>query len=191
MSGPKPRRDGPRRAHGEPLRIRRVDELDAWAVPMPTIDPAVVLRSARALDAYGPDFTYGHYARVRRLTTVAGMVGGAGALAGLTRIRPVRELLGRLRPSGEGPSEAEREAGWFDVTFVGEGGGRSVVTRVAGDEPGYAATSVMLGETALSLAFDDLPETAGVITTAEAFEGGALQDRLQDEGMSFEVVEQT
>lgn len=190
MSGPKPRRDGPRRAHGEPLRIRRVDELDAWAVPMPTIDPAVVLRSARALEAYGPDFTYGHYARVKRLATVAGMVGGVGALAGLTRIPPVRDLLGRLRPSGEGPSEAEREAGWFEVTFLGEGGGQSVVTRVAGGEPGYAETSVMLGETALSLAFDDLPETAGVITTAEAFEGGALQRRLQDQGMTFEVVEQ-
>ena len=36
-------------------------------VPFPTIDPQTVLRSARALDRYGPDFTYSHYLVVKRL----------------------------------------------------------------------------------------------------------------------------
>ena len=192
IGGPKPRRSGPRRAHGESLRIRRVPELDAWGVPLPTIDPAVVLRSARALDAYGPDFTYGHYAHVKRLPTVAATVGGVGALAGLARLGPTRELLRRLRPAGEGPTEAQRAAGWFQVTFLGEAGDHRVTTRVSGREPGYTETAVMLGETALSLALDDdLPDTAGVITTAEAFEGGALQRRLEEQGMRFEVLSTT
>lgn len=178
-----------RRARGAPLRVRRVDRIGAWAVPLPTIDPAVVLRSARALEAYGPDFTYGHWAHVKRLATVAGMLGGAGALFGLARLRPTRELLLKVRQPGDGPSEAAREAGWFQVTFVGRGGGTEVVTRVSGGDPGYDETATMLGETALSLAHDDLPETAGVVTTAEAFEGGALQHRLQDQGIRFEVLE--
>ena len=181
---------GRRRARGLPLRIQRVDELDAWGVPLPTIDPAVVLRSARALDAYGPDFRYGHYAHVAQATTVAGMVGGAGLLAGLAKIGPTRDLLLRLRQSGEGPSEAQRASGWFQCTFVGEADGQHVTTQVSGGDPGYTETAVMLGETALSLAQDDdLPDVAGVLTTAQAFEGGALQRRLEDQGMRFEVLD--
>ena len=33
----------------------------AGSLPMPTIDPQVVKRSAARLERYGPDFTYGHY----------------------------------------------------------------------------------------------------------------------------------
>ena len=191
VAGPRPATSGGRRARSLPVRIQRVDELGAWGVPLPTIDPAVVLRSARALDAYGPDFRYGHYAHVKRLPTVAGMVGGAGLLMGLARIGPTRDLLLRLRSSGDGPSPEQREAGWFQCTFLGESAdGQRVTTRVAGGDPGYTETAVMLGETALSLAQDDdLPDVAGVLTTAQAFEGGALQRRLQDQGMVFEVVE--
>lgn len=190
LRGPRPRRDRGRRAVAEPLRVRRVAELDAWAVPLPVIDPAVVLRSARSLPAYGPHFRYGHYARVSHLGTVAGMVGGAGLLAGAARVGPVRRFLGGLRPSGEGPSEEERARSWFEVTFLGEGGGTQVVTRVAGGDPGYDETARMLGEATLSMSLDDdLPEVAGVVTPATAFEGGALQRRLQDQGMRFEVVD--
>jgi len=46
----------------------------------------------------------------------------------------------------------------------------------------------MLGETALCLAGDDLPETAGQVTTAVAM-GPALRRRLERAGISFEVVE--
>lgn len=189
VRGAKPRRAGARRARGQPLRVQRVPELDAWGVPLPTIDPAVVLRSARALPAYGPAFTYGHYAQVRQPLMVAAMVGGAGLAAGLARLQPTRDLLLKARPPGTGPTEAQRGAGWFQVTFLGEADGHRVTTRVTGGDPGYTETAKMLGETALSLAFDDLPDVAGVVTTAEAFEGGALQARLQDHGIRFEVVD--
>ena len=50
-----------------------------WSPP-PLIDPLIVLRSARALDRYGPDFRYAHYVVVKRLPTLAVLGAGAGAL---------------------------------------------------------------------------------------------------------------
>jgi short subunit dehydrogenase-like uncharacterized protein len=70
---------------------------------------------------------------------------------------------------------------------VGEGGGKRVVTRVSGGDPGYDETAKMLGESALCLAFDELPETAGQVTTATAM-GDALIDRLRKAGIGFEVI---
>ncbi|MFP5389546.1 MAG: saccharopine dehydrogenase, partial [Thermoleophilia bacterium] len=85
-------------------------------------------------------------------------------------------------------SEERRAKSWFKVRFVGEGGGRRVVTEVAGGDPGYGETSKMLAESGLCLAFDELPETAGQVTTAAAM-GEALQSRLQAAGIGFQVVE--
>jgi short subunit dehydrogenase-like uncharacterized protein len=163
-------------------------ELGYWAVPMPTIDPQVIARSARALDRYGPDFTYGHYAGVKRLPVAVGGVTGVASLFAAAQVPPVRKLLlGRLSP-GDGPSQAEREKGWFKVRFVGEGGGKRVLTMVAGGDPGYTETAKMLAESALCLAQDDLPQTAGQVTTAVAM-GDALIARLQRAGIAFEVLE--
>ena len=74
------------------------------------------------------------------------------------------------------------------MRFVGSGGGDEVVCRVAGGDPGYTETSKMLAESALCLAFDDLPEVAGQTTTAIAM-GDALTARLASRGLAFEVVE--
>ena len=41
-------------------------------------------------------------------------------------------------------------------------------TRVSGGDPGYTETSMMLAESALCLALDDNPPTAGQVTTAQA-----------------------
>jgi short subunit dehydrogenase-like uncharacterized protein len=163
-------------------------ELGYWAVPMPTIDPQVIARSARALDRYGPDFTYGHYAGVKRLPVAVGGVTGVASLFAAAQVPPVRKLLlGRLSP-GDGPSQAEREKGWFKIRFVGEGGGKRVLTMVSGGDPGYTETAKMLAESALCLAQDDLPQTAGQVTTAVAM-GDALIARLQRAGIAFEVLE--
>src|SRR5699024_1739709 len=45
-----------------------------WALPLPTIDPQIVKRSARANPAYGDDFTYEHYAWFQRLAMMAATV---------------------------------------------------------------------------------------------------------------------
>ena len=86
-------------------------ELGYWAVPMPTIDPQVIARSARALDRYGPDFTYGHYAGVKRLPVAVGGVAGVASLFAAAQVPPVRKLLlGRLSP-GDGPSRGRAREG--------------------------------------------------------------------------------
>ena len=63
-----------------------------------------------------------------------------------------------------------------------------MVTEVTGGDPGYGETSRMLAESALSLAFDDLPEGGGVLTPAQVI-GNALIERLQKIGIRFVVVE--
>ena len=55
------------------------------------------------------------------------------------------------------------------------------MTEVAGGDPGYGETAKMLAESALCLAHDDLPPTAGQVTTAVAM-GDALIERLQRAG---------
>lgn len=179
-----------RQAGPLPRRVHRVPELDTWAVPLPTIDPAIVLRSARALPGYGTAFRYGHYARVRRLPTLVAGVGAVGVGAAMASFGPTRSLLERVLPkAGEGPDEETRARSRFDVTFLGRGAdGSEVVTRVAGGDPGYDETARMLGEAALSLAFDDGPDDAGILTPAVGL-GAPYHDRLLDVGLRFEVLQ--
>ncbi len=177
-----------RKVHSAPGRVRRLRELGGWAVPLPTIDGPVVLRSAAALDRYGPDFTYGHNLIAKHLSSVGVLGAGVGTGFALAQLPPTRKLLLKLKAPGEGPGEAKREQSWFKVVFVGEGGGKCVVTEVKGGDPGYSETSKMLAESGLCLAFDELPATAGQVTTAVAM-GDALLERLQKAGISFEVVE--
>ncbi len=176
-----------RKARGIKGRPHREPAVNAWAVPFPTIDPQIVVRSARALERYGPDFSYGHYVAVKRLPFALGGIAGAGALMGAAQIPPLRRQLEKLKSSGDGPSPEERAKAWFAVTFVGEGGGQKVTCKVSGGDPGYGETAKMLAESALCLAFDKLPETAGQVTTAQAM-GGPLTARLEAAGISFAVV---
>lgn len=177
-----------RRVRSAPARVRRDPALGGWTASFPTIDGPIVRRSAAALDRYGPDFSYGHNIVVRRLYALAGGAVGVGAAALLAPLPPTRKLMLRFKSPGEGPSEAVRAQSWFKVTFVGEGGGERVVTEVSGGDPGYDETAKMLAQSALCLAFDELPEAAGQVTTAQAM-GDALLARLQDEGIQFRVVE--
>ena len=159
-----------------------------WVVPMPTIDPLIVAESARQLPRYGPDFTYSHFMATDGAVATVATLGGIGALFAAAQIPPVRRVLARLRPPGSGPTPEQRGKAWFRVRFVGEGGGRTITTEVAGGDPGYSETSKMISEAALCLATDDLPETAGQVTTASAM-GPALRSRLQAAGITFSVLD--
>jgi len=162
--------------------------VDAWAIPFPTIDPQIVTRSARALDRYGPDFAYGHFVAIKHLPVAAAGVAGAGAALALAQLPPTRQLLECVvKAAGEGPTPQQRERSWFNVRFTGNGGDRRVVCEVAGGDPGYTETAKMLAETALCLAHDELPATAGQVTTAAAM-GPVLRARLQGAGIRFDVV---
>jgi saccharopine dehydrogenase (NAD+, L-glutamate forming) len=177
-----------RKVHGAGNRIRRDSALGGWIVPMPTVDPQIVLRSARALERYGPDFTYGHYAVVKSTVTLAAAGGGLAGLFALSQLPPTRKLLLKAIPQGDGPSPEMRAKSWFNVRFVGEGGGQHVTTEVSGGDPGYDETAKMLAEAGLCLALDELPQTAGQVTTAQAM-GDALLERLQRAGIEFRVVD--
>jgi len=90
---------------------------------------------------------------------------------------------------GEGPTKAEREAGFFDIVFVGIApDGRKVKVSVQGDkDPGYGSTSKMLAESAICLV-KDAPDVPGGVWTPGAAMGRKLIDRLQaNAGLTFQV----
>ncbi len=106
---------------------------------------------------------------------------------------PTRRLMQRhfLPAPGEGPSASQREAGNFDIRFIGLAeDGQRLDARVTGDrDPGYGATARMLAECALSLARDEVRDgvVGGSWTPASCF-GTALIERLQAEaGMRFSI----
>ena len=53
-----------------------------WSVPFPSIDVETVVRSARALQRYGPDFTYAHSLVMPNLPIAAGLIAGAPVVLG-------------------------------------------------------------------------------------------------------------
>lgn len=172
------------RGGGRPGRAAGVR---GYGVPLPTIDPQIVLRSARALDVYGPDFRYEHFAHFHtaRMAVAAGL--GLGVVVLGAQLAPTRKLLLRAQSAGEGPSQERRASSWFRLSLVGEGGGQQVETEVSGGDPGYDETAKMLAEAAMCLAFDDVPQVGGQLTTATAM-GRPLIDRLIAAGMNFRVL---
>jgi short subunit dehydrogenase-like uncharacterized protein len=174
------------------------DELGEWLGPfvMASINTRVVRRSNALQDwAYGRRFRYreamamGSGLAGRAKATA--LVGGVGALMGGLSLPPTRAVLDRVLPKpGEGPGAEARAKGFFKIdihtrTVTGE---RYVCRVAAQGDPGYAATAVMLGESALCLAEDTgkLPDRAGVLTPATALDG-ALVDRLRAAGHTYEV----
>lgn len=87
---------------------------------------------------------------------------------------------------GEGPSKEERDAGHFDLLFIGlmEDGERCEAVVTGDRDPGYGATSKMLAESALCLVRD--VQGAGGVWTPGALMGTTLRKRLvAHAGMTF------
>ena len=179
---PRPEVRRSRAVAGKPHRDKL---LGYWLLPLPTIDPAIVARSGAALLEYGPDFTYSHYAGTKTLRYAVGGAVGVGTIGLAAQVPPLRNfLLSRIK-RGEGPDDTRRERSRFTVDFVAETDGRTVHTRVSGGDA-YELSAIACAEGALSLAFDDNPETAGCVTTAQAM-GDNLTARLVAAGIRFEV----
>ncbi|MBX3480967.1 MAG: saccharopine dehydrogenase NADP-binding domain-containing protein [Caulobacter sp.] len=88
---------------------------------------------------------------------------------------------------GEGPSKAQREAGFYDLLFIGlDKDGRQVRGSVHGDrDPGYGSTSKIIAETAICLVQDAADVPGGVWVPGAAL-GQKLVDRLQaNAGLTF------
>jgi len=178
--------------------VQRDDELGMWVGPfvMGSINTRVVRRSSALQDwAYGPRFRYrevmGFGSGALAPLKAGAMAGGVGALAVGLAFGPARTVLDRVLPSpGQGPGASSRERGFFRIEIHARtSSGVRYVCRVAAQgDPGYKATSVMLGESALCLALDTdrLPPRAGVLTPATAM-GDVLVERLRAAGQTFDV----
>lgn len=179
------------------LKPLRDDRLGGWLAPfvMGSVNTRVVRRSnALQGHAYGSGLRYRELMLTGGgpvgLAKAGGLAGGiAGVFAGLAT-PGTRQVLDRVLPDpGEGPGEEARERGFFniDIHTTTSGGSRLRCEIRAPGDPGYKATAVMLGESALCLALDHLPHAAGVLTPATAM-GRPLADRLRAAGHSYEVV---
>ena len=120
------------------------------------------------------------------------MAAGVGAaVTGLGRYfdKVPKGLLDRIMPKpGTGPSEQTRERGFYKIeTYTTTTtGARYRATMSQKGDPGYKATSVLLGESGLALALDrdKLSDLRGVLTPAAAM-GDALLARFPAAGVSL------
>lgn len=156
-----------------------------------------VVRRSTALRGheYGRGFRYRETMAVGSsplsLVPAAALTAGMGALVAALAFGPTRALLDKALPKpGQGPGERAREAGHFavDIYTTTSTGARYVARVAAQGDPGYAATAVMLGQSALALALDRdrLPEAAGVLTPSTGI-GAPLADRLRASGFTLEA----
>lgn len=174
--------EGPRQPSGHKPMID--EALGLWVAPfiMAAINTRNVHRSNFLLQhAYGADFVYDEM-----LITGAGEKGEAFAHA----VASDQSLGAEGGPKpGEGPSRAEREAGYYDVLFLGQAPtGETLRVAVRGDrDPGYGSTSRMIVEAAVCL-LQDAKDSAGGIWTPASAMGMPLVERLRNNaGISFAV----
>ena len=174
--------EGPRQPSGNKPMVDEV--LGLWVAPsvMAAINTRNVHRSNFLLGhRWGQDFVYDEM-----LVTGAGEKGEAFAHA----VAADKSLGGEGGPKpGEGPSREEREAGFYDVLFIGSNAkGDTLRVGVKGDrDPGYGSTSKMITEAAVCL-LQDATDTAGGIWTPASAMGARLRERLQkNAGLTFSV----
>jgi short subunit dehydrogenase-like uncharacterized protein len=174
--------DGPRQPSGNKPMFDEV--LGLWVAPfvMAAINTRNVHRSNFLLNhAWGRDFVYDEM-----LVTGPGEKGEAIANA----VAADKSMGGDGGPKpGEGPSREEREAGFYDVLFIGSNAsGDTLRVGVKGDrDPGYGSTSKMISEAAVCLLEDAAHPAGGIWTPASAM-GARLTARLQkNAGLTFAV----
>ncbi|WP_067974612.1 saccharopine dehydrogenase family protein [Mycolicibacter icosiumassiliensis] len=177
-------------------------ELDGiWTAgfAMAPVNTRIVRRSNGLLDwAYGRRFRYSEHMSVgssAAAPALSGLATGMGkatfAVGGnLLRLVPAGWLERVLPKPGTGPSRSRRENGYYRIeTYTTtSSGARYRADMAQRGDPGYQATSVLLGECALALALDRdaLPDRYGVLTPAAAM-GDVLLTRLPAAGVTLEV----
>ncbi|WP_426764332.1 saccharopine dehydrogenase family protein [Pseudarthrobacter sp. 1G09] len=170
-----------------------------WTAPfiMAPFNTRIVRRS-NALQgwAYGRSLQYGEVMGVAPgpagAVTARAMALGLRSFMGAMAFPPSRKVLDRFLPApGAGPSTGTQHAGWFhsQVTARTESGQRYQAVAAGPGDPGYAATAVMAGESALALALDGdrLPTANGSLTPATAL-GTVLIRRLRAAGHTYQVT---
>ena len=163
-------------------------DLETWTAPfiMGAINTRVVRRTCQIA---GADFAYQEYTNAGTKMAARMIAGGGSFFESMLASAAMRGILKKLAPApGEGPTEKTMDGGFFRCDLFGRAAdGRTArgVVSSQGD-PGNRVTVRCLCESALALAFDELPPLAGVLTPSTAM-GDALLARLRARGMTFEV----
>ncbi len=178
--------------------IAAKSEVNGYAAPfiMAAANTRVVRRSAALLglqqEPYGPHFVYQEFSyQASRWQAIKAALGMAAL--GIVLFSPLRKLVRPLlKQPGEGPTEEQRNAGWFECKFILETeDGQKLVSAIRGDgDPGYKVTSKLVTECALCLVedFDALPggpSYGGILTSATGL-GQPLVQRLKRAGIEFD-----
>lgn len=158
-------------------------DLDAWVAPffMAPINTRNVHRTNALLGhAYGADFLYDEMiiaGKGERGEAVAKAIAGSQSTLGSQR---------NPQP-GEGPSKEEREAGMYDLLFLGlAGDGRQIRAIVTGDkDPGYGSTSKMISEAAVCLIRECAATPGGVWTPGAAMGDKLIKRLVEHAGLTF------
>lgn len=175
-------------------------DFQGWVSPfvMAAINTRIVLRSNALLNyPYGSSFQYEEAIltgpKVIGWLTAQGLSAALSSLAVAMSFSPARWLLKNtiVPKSGEGPSQASQEQGFYDLRFWGTAsGGKTIKVKVVGDrDPGYGSTAKMLGQAGLCMAkdFAENGKPGGFWTPASMF-GDVLVERLiEAAGLTFEV----
>lgn len=175
--------------------IRWDDNFESWTAPfvMAAINGKVVRRSnALASLVYGADFSYDEAMLVENRRSGLLLTGGMSLGMVAMAIGPLRRLIAKRLPQpGDGPTLSERENGFFEFFVHAHhptDSEKDVRVSVKGKrDPGYGATSRMLAQAGLALAFDDLDVEGGIWTPASAL-GQHLVDRLAEVDVTFEEI---
>jgi len=184
-----------RAGEDDPRRPWFHERLGRWVAPffMGPVNTRVVRRSVALYDdagaPYGRDPVYTEVMRASSRAQAWAVAAGLKLAPALLSSRRVRELVARVAPDpGDGPSEAEMDAGFVSVALFARGeDGTELEGRFSSPgDPGNRVTVALLTECALALVddLDELPERGGVITPAFAF-GEVLARRVRARGMTL------
>ena len=182
------------------LHSVRYSESSVWLAPffMAFVNTRVVHATNAHLNyPYGTDFTYDEGWDLGGKWAARFMALISRTFYRAYRLSLLRAFLNAtiLPRPGQGPSRRAREAGDFEFHFRAQcRSGDQLTLVVTGDrDPGYGASSRMIGEVAVCLAHD-LPKSAlpGGFWTP----GAAIADRIiprltENAGMSFHLLAQT
>ncbi|KAI3722433.1 hypothetical protein L2E82_33471 [Cichorium intybus] len=185
--------------------IEHQKKIGLWAVKLPSADATVVRRTLSILtenptslqgvneDPKQAEKRVAFWSRVK--PAHFGVKAATKSLLGLL------PCLGTFRKKST-PTKDELESASFKMWFVGHGFSdvnlasqgsatpdTEIITRVMGPDVGYLTTSIILVQCALIILEQrgDLPK-GGVFTPGIVFGHTDLQDRLQENGVSFDLI---
>ena len=182
------------------LAAVRRSESGRWLGPffMAIVNTRVVHATNAQLDyPYGTEFTYdeGWDVGGRLAASILALVSRVFYRA--YRYGPIRAVLNAtvLPAAGQGPSRKSRDEGEFEFHFIARTRSEHrLMLAVSGDrDPGYGASSRMIGEVAVCLA-EDLPKSTlcgGFWTPGAAIADKIIPRLIENAGMKFELLTET